>query len=83
MQITSEQIRAARSMLRLTLEDLAQASGVSLATIQRMEKVGGINNTLSKNVQAVQRALEAAGIVFFEAEDGSKGIRQNTSNQHI
>lgn len=76
MSITSEQIRAGRAIFRWKLIDLAEHSGVSVSTLQRMEEENGAENTLAKNVNAVQRALEEAGIEFIPANsDGGVGIR--------
>ncbi len=58
------QIRAARAFLRLTIQDLADASGVSAATIMRAEKVDGPPSMTRANLAALQRALEGAGVVF-------------------
>lgn len=63
--ITSEQMRGARAMLRWSIKDLSDVSGVSVATIQRMEQEDGISNTLAKNVAAVTMALESHGIQFM------------------
>lgn len=65
------QIRAARAMLRLTLQDLADASGVSVATIIRAEKSDGPPSMTRGNLILLQRAFEAAGVVF--SPDG--GVR--------
>ncbi|MCR4269385.1 helix-turn-helix domain-containing protein [Nitratireductor sp. ZSWI3] len=60
--ITAAQMRAARALLGIDQKQLAELSGVSLPTIQRMEasegNVRGVVDTLSKVVEA----LGAAGI---------------------
>lgn len=80
--LVSEQIRAARAVLNWTAKELADESDVSLATIQRMEtsdvktKTRGTDNALGKNLNAVQKALEKAGIVFISADSqGGVGVR--------
>jgi DNA-binding XRE family transcriptional regulator len=70
------QIRAARSLLGWRQEDLAKASGVGTATIQRIEKseqpVTGYVSTLVR----IQTAFEEAGIVFINADEmGGFGLR--------
>lgn len=65
MTIMGSQIRAARAMLRLTLQDLADASGVSVATIIRAEKSDGLPAMTRANLAALQRALEASGVTFL------------------
>ena len=73
--ITSEQIKAARAILRWKAKDLSEKSGVSLATIQRMEQLDGAENTLMKNVIAVQKTLENAGVEFIPSNGGGVGVR--------
>ncbi len=74
--LTSDQIRAARALLRWSARELAQRSRVHITTVQRMERgngpVGGTVHTLAK----VQRALEDAG-VEFTSQNGSPGVRLN------
>ena len=73
--ITGLQIRLARTALRWTAEELAEKSGVSWATIQRMEATDGVPAALAKNLQAIQRTLEAAGVVFIDEDGGGPGVR--------
>lgn len=71
--LTSDQIRAARALVRWSARDLAEKSGVSLNTIQRMEAAQGVPSGLTKNLQAVQAALEAAGVEFTNGD--APGVR--------
>ena len=71
--ITAEQIRGARAILKWTAKELADSSKVGLATIQRMEAARGVPGSSAKNLEAVQNALEDAGIVFIEEERGRTG----------
>ena len=73
--ITTEQIRAARAMLRWPIRKLAAESGVSVPTIQRMETVDGIPGGLSRNLDMIQRTLEDAGIVFIDDDGNGVGVR--------
>jgi transcriptional regulator with XRE-family HTH domain len=74
--LTSEQIRAARSLLRWTAHDLAEKSGVSGRTIQRLEAATGVPASHSKNLEAVRHTLEQAGVVFIDQSEGSgPGVR--------
>ena len=73
--ITSNQMRAARALLRWSAKRLSQESGVSLPTIQRMESSDGTPNALSRNLEAVQRALEQAGVMFVFDNGGGVGVR--------
>ena len=60
--ITAAQMRAARALLGIDQRQLAEMSGVSLPTIQRMEAsegtVRGVIDTLTKIVDA----FDAAGV---------------------
>ncbi len=71
--ITAEQIRGARAILRWTAKELADISGVAIATVQRMEAARGVPGSSARNLQAVQNALEDAGIEFIEEERGRSG----------
>jgi transcriptional regulator with XRE-family HTH domain len=66
--LTAMQIRAARALLGWSQPALAKASGVSLPTIVRMESQAGPGRSAAANVDAVQRALEGAGVVFLAAD---------------
>jgi len=72
--IAAEQIRAARAIVEWSQADLAEAAGVSRPTIKRMENQGP-GNSSAANVDAVQKVLEAAGIVFIEANGMGAGVR--------
>lgn len=67
--VTAAQIRAARALLGWNGAQLAEAAGVSLQTIRRMESELGPGRSSAANVDAVRRALEQAGAVFVEADD--------------
>lgn len=73
--ITAEQIRGARGILKWSARELAEKAGLSLPTIQRMEREGGIDGTLSRNVTAVQKTLEDAGIEFIPEDEKGFGVR--------
>ena len=74
--LTSPQIKAARALLGWSQPALAQASGLSLPTIVRMESKLGPGRSSAANVESVQVALEAAGITFLESTNESgPGVR--------
>lgn len=66
--VTAAQIRAARALLGWSGAQLAKAAGVSLQTIRRMESDLGPGRSSAANVDAVQRALETAGVLFLDAD---------------
>src|SRR5262245_39875935 len=77
--ITAAQLRAARALLGIDQQTLADLSGVSLPTIQRMEasqgNVRGVVDTLTK----VIGALNEAGIELLgdnaKSDGGGRGVR--------
>ncbi len=73
--LTSEQIRAARAVLRWRAEDLANASAVSVATIRRAELQIGQTAMTTANDLAIRKALEAAGVEFIDENGGGPGVR--------
>lgn len=81
--ISTRQIKAARLYLGWEQRDLAEKSGLSLPTIQRMEKLGMGKSSVA-NAEKVVKALRAAGIVFIPAGDysgeGGEGVRLSVQN---
>ena len=73
--ITSGQIRAARSFLRWTGKELAEASGVAFSTLMRLETGEGIPSAQAKTLDAVQKAFEAAGLEFIGTPESGAGVR--------
>lgn len=62
--VTAEQLRAARSLLRIAQRDLAARAGVPLPSLRRLEGVGGTAKVPPDIVRRTRRALEQAGAVF-------------------
>lgn len=62
MDMTIAQARGARGMLNWSAAALAEASSIGIATVKRFE---GGQPVQSASIHAMQRALEAAGIVFI------------------
>ena len=79
--ITSDQIRAARSLLRWTGKDLAEKSGVGFSTLMRLEAEEGVPSAQAKTLEALRRAFEGAGIEFIGTPDDRPGVRLNLSNK--
>jgi len=80
--ITAAQMRAARALLGIDQRQLAELSGVSLPTIQRMEAsegtVRGVIDTLTKVVEA----LDAAGIELIGDHATSAGCGRGVRLKH-
>jgi len=73
--LTSAQIRAARALVRWRAEDLARASGVSVATIRRAELAEGATSMTGPNNLAIRQAFETEGVEFIEQNGGGDGVR--------
>jgi transcriptional regulator with XRE-family HTH domain len=65
MEITPEQIRAARALLRLEQAELAERAHVSVVTIRRLEGVDGNERVTPITVEGIRLALEQAGAEFI------------------
>ena len=63
MNMTRDQLRAARMLLRLKQDKLAELSKVGLATIRRFETGSEIR---TPQLEAIGRALQAAGAIFVD-----------------
>ena len=77
--ITAAQLRAARALLGIDQRKLAELSGLSLPTIQRME---GSESVVRGNVDSLMKlvhALAAAGIELIGegavSQGGGRGVR--------
>lgn len=73
--LSSEMVRAGRALLRWEQKDLAEASGVSLPTIKRLEAAPGALSAHGPTISAMRRAFEAAGLEFIPENGGGAGIR--------
>jgi predicted transcriptional regulator len=67
--LTAAQIRAARALLDVKQEDLADKADVSLGTLQNIER--GISDPRASTLRAIQGALEKMGVEF----DNDGGLR--------
>ena len=72
--IKPDQIRAARALKDLSQQDLADMTGLSRPSINLIEK--GKSDPRASNLEAIQQALEAAGVVFLsETDSDGVGVR--------
>jgi hypothetical protein len=67
--ITGRQVRAARALLNWKQEMLAEKALVALTALKRLESERPLPVHESTQDQ-VRRALEAAGVLFIDAERG-------------
>ncbi|NLW96332.1 helix-turn-helix domain-containing protein [Luteimonas wenzhouensis] len=71
--MTSAQLRAARALLGIDQRRLAELSGVSLPTIQRMEASEGTVRGVVSSLTKVVEALDAAGVELIGDDQPSSG----------
>jgi DNA-binding XRE family transcriptional regulator len=70
MEMSREQCRAARALLKMSQGELAEAARVSKSTVVNFE-LGTRRNVTPENVQRIRIALEIAGVMF----DGNGGVK--------
>lgn len=77
--ITAPQLRAARALLSVDQRDLADMSGLSVPTIQRMESSDGVIRGNVDSLTKLVAALEDAGIELINdgatSPIGGRGVR--------
>lgn len=77
--ITAAQLRAARALIGLDQRKLAELSGLSVPTIQRMEASGGVIRGNVDSLMKLVAALDAAGIELIgegvASSGGGRGVR--------
>lgn len=73
--LTSDQIRAARALVRWSARELADKAGISLPTVQRMEAATSVPSVMLETMTAVRAALEAAGVIFIDQNGEGPGVR--------
>lgn len=76
--ITSCQIRAARALINRSARELAENSGVGVATIRRMELAKGVPSSNAQNLELIQKTLEGLGIEFIGTPEDGPGVRLKT-----
>jgi len=62
-------------MLRWTAQDLADAAGVGVTTIRRLDVMDGVPIVNIKTLLALKAALESAGVEFVGTPDDRPGVR--------
>ena len=77
--ITSDQIRAARALLRWSSAQLSESSGVGTSTIKRLEVMEGVPSGHVRTIMAIKAALESAGVEFIGSPTGNPGVRLKTT----
>ena len=77
--ITAGQLRASRALLGIDQRRLAEAAGLSLPTIQRMEASEGV---IRGNVDSLMKLIAALNLLGIElitdnaaSQNGGRGVR--------
>jgi transcriptional regulator with XRE-family HTH domain len=77
--LTAAQLRAARALLGIDQRQLAELSGLSVPTIQRMEASDGVIRGNVDSLMKLTAALDAAGIELIgegaASHVGGRGLR--------
>lgn len=69
--MSPEQCRAARGWLGWSQQELADKARVGLSTVRDFE--ARRRQPITNNIEAIRRALEAAGVELVFRDDGSPG----------
>jgi len=82
--ISGSQVRAARGLLRWSVNELAEASGVSRSSIRRIEEEDGIPEARDvRSLQKIRAALEDAGLSIQESSNGCGLVGRMTHRASI
>jgi len=77
--ITAGQLRASRALLGIDQRALAEAAGLSLPTIQRMETSDGVIRGNVDSLMKLIAGLDSLGIELIDdntaSQSGGRGIR--------
>ena len=74
-KVSIRQIKAARSLLGWSQEELAETANVSIPTIKRLEAAEGLLGGREATIKKITAALEKAGIGFINENGGGSGVR--------
>jgi len=83
--ITAPQLRAARALLGIDQQKMAELAGVSLPTIQRMEASPDNIRSVVSSLMKVLEALDKAGLELIgdgaKSSGGGRGVRCKESSK--
>lgn len=71
---TGEMLRAGRAISRVEQSELADAAGVSLETVKRLERIRGPVNASRRTLRALMEAFELLGVRFFNDGAGRECV---------
>lgn len=74
--LTGAQLRAARALINISGEELAERTQLGLSTIRRAEAEDGPVGTTRANAKLLRTALESLGVEFLdESKEAGAGVR--------
>lgn len=74
-KVSIRQVKAARALIGWSQEELARHSGISIATIKRLEASDGDVGGRAETGEAIVTALQEAGAEFIAENGGGAGVR--------
>ena len=72
---TAEQLRAARAIVRLTQEQVAEGAGISEPSVKRLEAMTGRLKIRLATLEQLQDFYEGQGLIFIDENGGGPGVR--------
>ncbi|MCW5704566.1 MAG: PAS domain-containing protein [Xanthobacteraceae bacterium] len=75
LQITGAQIRGGRGILNWSVRDLANATGLTIGVIRRLEEFDGTSTGYNEALSVILRTMEAAGVEFLMLPNGKPAVR--------
>jgi len=72
---TAEQLRAARAIVRLTQEQVAEGAGISEPSVKRLEAMTGRLKIRLATLEQLQDFYEGQGLTFIDENGGGPGVR--------
>jgi transcriptional regulator with XRE-family HTH domain len=73
--VTGHQIRAARALLGWSASEVANRSGLTRETVQRLEQHEDVPPSRTKSLLELKKIFEHAGIEFIGAPGEGPGVR--------
>jgi transcriptional regulator with XRE-family HTH domain len=74
-RISIRQVKAARELIGWKQTDLAEACGLSIVTVRRLESQDGELGGRADTAGKIVAALESAGVIFVDENGEGPGVR--------
>lgn len=72
---TGAQVRGARGLLRWSVQELSEVTGVSPSAVRRIEEYDGVTEGSEDALAAIRQKLESAGVEFVFPPVGKPGVQ--------